>query len=193
LVCVLQVLRKGRIPGTSRGPSVRILGIVFCALLLMMFTPTKWTHHFGVYAGLAGSLAALAAVAVGTAAIRSPRNRALFAAAVLFVLAVTFTGSNGWWYVSSYGVPWWDKAPMIAGRGVSTLFLGLSVLALLVALWLHYRQPYRRSGDSRWGRYASAPLTIAAALMVIFEVASLAKAAVSQFPAYSVAKSNVRS
>ncbi|NEW48431.1 arabinosyltransferase domain-containing protein, partial [Nocardia cyriacigeorgica] len=34
LVCVLQVLRKGRIPGTSRGPSVRILGIVFASLLL---------------------------------------------------------------------------------------------------------------------------------------------------------------
>ncbi|TLG18196.1 arabinosyltransferase [Nocardia cyriacigeorgica] len=193
LVCVLQVLRKGRIPGTSRGPSVRILGIVFASLLLMMWTPTKWTHHFGVYAGLAGSLAALAAVAVGVNGIRSARNRALFAAAVLFLLAITFTGSNGWWYVSSYGVPWWDKAPLVAGKGVSTLFLGLSVLALLVALWLHYRQPYRRAGASRWGRYASAPLTIAAALMVIFEVASLAKAAVSQYPAYSVAKSNVRS
>ncbi|WP_280492592.1 arabinosyltransferase domain-containing protein, partial [Nocardia asiatica] len=144
LVCVLQVLRKGRIPGTSRGPSVRILGIVFASLFLMMFTPTKWTHHFGVYAGLAGSLAALAAVAVGTTGIRSPRNRALFAAAVLFLLAVTFTGSNGWWYVSSYGVPWWDKAPLLAGKGLSTLFLGLSGVALLVAIWQHYREPYRR-------------------------------------------------
>src|SRR5690606_2254519 len=192
LVCVLQVLRKGRIPGTSRGPSVRILGIVFCALLLMMFTPTKWTHHFGVYAGLAGSLAALAAVAVGTNGIRAPRNRALFAAALLFLLAITFTGSNGWWYVSSYGVPWWDKAPLIAGKGFSTLFLGLSVLALLVALWLHYRAPYRSGPPSRSSRYASAPLTVAAALMVLFEIASLTKAAVAQYPAYSIAKSNFR-
>ncbi|WP_040832828.1 arabinosyltransferase domain-containing protein [Nocardia brevicatena] len=218
LVCVLQVLRKGRIPGTSRGPSVRILGIVFASLLLMMFTPTKWTHHFGVYAGLAGSLAALAAVAVGTNGIRAPRNRALFAAAVLFLLAITFTGSNGWWYVSSYGVPWWDKAPMVAGKGFSTLFLGLSGLALLVALWLHYRAgwaaalrlrgdaalppaapahgrgaPYRNGPPSRTARYASAPLTVAAALLVLFEVASLTKAAVGQYPAYSIAKSNLRS
>ncbi|WP_433729770.1 arabinosyltransferase domain-containing protein [Nocardia sp. CA-129566] len=195
LVCVLQVLRKGRIPGTSRGPSVRILGIVFASLLLMMFTPTKWTHHFGVYAGLAGSLAALAAVAVGTNGIRSPRNRALFAAAVLFLLAITFTGSNGWWYVSSYGVPWWDKAPLIAGKGLSTLFLGLSAIALVVAVWLHYREPYREKSDApgRFERYASAPLTIAAALLVLFEVASLAKAAVTQYPAYSIAKSNLQS
>ncbi|MFD0362078.1 arabinosyltransferase domain-containing protein [Nocardia sp. GCM10030253] len=196
LVCVLQVLRKGRIPGTSRGPSVRILGIVFASLLLMMFTPTKWTHHFGVYAGLAGSLAALAAVAVGSEGIRAPRNRALFAAAVLFLLAITFTGSNGWWYVSSYGVPWWDKAPLIAGKGISTLFLVLSGVALVVAVWLHYREPYRRVRDAaptRFDRFASAPLTIAAAVLVLFEVASLAKAAVTQYPAYSIAKSNLES
>ncbi|MEU1547399.1 arabinosyltransferase domain-containing protein [Nocardia sp. NPDC005745] len=196
LVCVLQVLRKGRIPGTSRGPSVRILGIVFASLFLMMFTPTKWTHHFGVYAGLAGSLAALAAVAVGTTGIRSPRNRALFAAAVLFLLAVTFTGSNGWWYVSSYGVPWWDKAPLIAGKGLSTLFLGLSGVALLIAIWLHYREPYRReraTAPRRFDRWASAPLTVAAALLVVFEIASLAKAAATQYPAYSITKSNVES
>ncbi|MBF6372397.1 arabinosyltransferase domain-containing protein [Nocardia farcinica] len=194
LVSVLQVLRKGRIPGTSRGPSVRILGIVFASLLLMMFTPTKWTHHFGVYAGLAGSLAALAAVAVGTAAIRSPRNRALFAAAVLFLLAITFTGSNGWWYVSSYGVPWWDKAPLIAGKGLSTLFLGLTGVALLVAVWFHYREPYRRPRPGNgFDRIASAPLTIAAALLVLFEIASLAKGAVGQYPAYSIAKSNIES
>ncbi|WP_405179070.1 arabinosyltransferase domain-containing protein [Nocardia sp. NBC_01377] len=192
LVCVLQVLRKGRIPGTSRGPSVRILGIVFASLLLMMFTPTKWTHHFGVYAGLAGSLAALAAVAVGTSGIRVPRNRALFAAAVLFLLAITFTGSNGWWYVSSYGVPWWDKAPLIAGKGLSTLFLGLSGLALVWAVWTHYREPYREpAAPRRFGRFASAPLTIAAALLVVFELASLTKAALTQYPAYSIAKSNV--
>ncbi|GAB2650876.1 arabinosyltransferase domain-containing protein [Nocardia goodfellowii] len=192
LVCVLQVLRKGRIPGTSRGPSVRILGIVFASLLLMMFTPTKWTHHFGVYAGLAGSLAALAAVAVGSNGIRSPRNRALFAAAVLFVLAITFTGSNGWWYVSSYGVPWWDKAPLVAGKGISTLFMGLALLALLWAVWEHYRAPYQKSVPTRpFDRFASAPLTIAAALLVLFEVASLAKAAVTQYPAYSIGKSNI--
>lgn len=196
LVCVLQVLRKSRIPGTSRGPSVRILGIVFASLLLMMFTPTKWTHHFGVYAGLAGSLAALAAVAVGTNGIRSPRNRALFTAAVLFLLAITFTGSNGWWYVSSFGVPWWDKAPLFAGKGLSTLFLVLAGIALVVAVWLHFREPYRTerpTSPKRFDRYASAPLTIAAALLVLFEVASLAKAAITQYPAYSIAKSNIES
>ncbi|MBD0322011.1 MAG: arabinosyltransferase [Aldersonia sp.] len=195
-VCVLQVLRKGgRIPGTSRGPSARILGIVFASLVLMMFTPTKWTHHFGVYAGLAGSLGALAAVAVGQAAIRSPRNRTLFAAAVTFVLALCFTSSNGWWYVSSYGIPWFDKPPSIAGKGFSTGFLGLTVLLLLLAAWQHYREPYRRSTGSngRARRLAPAPLTVAAAFVVLFEVLSFVKGAVERGPAYSIASSNFRS
>ncbi|WP_245672729.1 arabinosyltransferase domain-containing protein [Aldersonia kunmingensis] len=196
VVCTLQVLRKGgRIPGTSRGPSARILGIVFASLLLMMLTPTKWTHHFGVYAGLAGSLGALAAVAVSQASIRSPRNRTLFAAAVTFVLAICFTSSNGWWYVSSYGVPWWDKSPSIAGKGLSTAFLGLTLLLLLVAAWQHFREPYRtdRNEPNGWfARWASIPLTIAAAFVVIFEVLSFVKATVSQEPAYSLAAGNVR-
>ena len=195
VVCVWQMLRKGgRIPGTSRGPSARILGIVFASLFLMMFTPTKWTHHFGVYAGLAGSLGALAAVAVGQASLRSPRNRTLFAAAVTFVLAICFTGSNGWWYVSSYGVPWWDKPPSIAGKGFSTVFLALTVALLIVAAVQHYREPYRRPEDAaRIRRWAPAPLTIAAAFVVTFEVLSLVKGAVAQGAAYSIAASNFRS
>ncbi|UGT40360.1 arabinosyltransferase domain-containing protein [Nocardia yamanashiensis] len=194
-VCVMVMLRKnGRIPGTSRGPSARILGIVFMSLFLMMFTPTKWTHHFGVYAGLAGSVAALAAVAVGVNGIRSPRNRTLFTAAVFFLLAITFTGSNGWWYVSSYGVPFYDKAPLVAGKGFSTLFLGLAVLSLLFALWQHYREPYAQATAPRkFDKFATMPLTIAAAVLVLFEVLSLAKAAVTQYPAYSIAKSNIKS
>ncbi|MGV9412314.1 arabinosyltransferase domain-containing protein [Nocardia sp. NPDC003693] len=193
-VCVMVMLRKnGRIPGTSRGPSARVLGIVFMSLFFMMFTPTKWTHHFGVYAGLAGSVAALAAVAVGVNGIRSPRNRTLFTAAVFFLLAMTFTGPNGWWYVSSYGVPWFDKAPLIAGKGFSTLFLGLAILCLLIAAFQHYREPYTTPKPVRgFDKFASMPLTIAAAVLVLFEVASLAKAAVTQYPAYSVAKSNIR-
>ncbi|MGX1804645.1 arabinosyltransferase domain-containing protein [Nocardia sp. NPDC055321] len=193
-VCVMVMLRKnGRIPGTSRGPSARVLGIVFMSLFFMMFTPTKWTHHFGVYAGLAGSVAALAAVAVGVNGIRSPRNRTLFTAAVFFLLAMTFTGPNGWWYVSSYGVPWFDKAPLLAGKGFSTLFLGLAILCLLIAAFQHYREPYTTPKPVRgFDKFASMPLTIAAAVLVLFEVASLAKAAVTQYPAYSVAKSNIR-
>ncbi len=58
-VSVAMMLRRGHIPGTAGGPSRRIIGITIISFLAMMFTPTKWTHHFGVFAGLAGSLGAL--------------------------------------------------------------------------------------------------------------------------------------
>ncbi|WP_424809770.1 arabinosyltransferase domain-containing protein [Rhodococcus sp. 27YEA15] len=199
IFCVMLILRKGRIPGTAIGPSRRILGIVFASLLLMQFTPTKWTHHFGVYAGLAGTVAVLAAVGVSASSMRSKRNRALFAAGILFILALAFTSSNGWWYVSSYGVPWWDKPPSIGGKGFSTVFLGLTVLALVSAAWFHVREPHERmaSEDNATARrrrlLAASPLTIAAAAVVLFEVLSLLKGAVSQYPAYSIGKSNIES
>ncbi|PKV80233.1 EmbC-like arabinotransferase in arabinogalactan biosynthesis [Nocardia fluminea] len=278
-VGIVATLRRGRIPATARGPVTRVLAVVFMALLLMMFTPTKWTHHFGVYGGLAAALAAITAVAL----IRVERSylRTLFAAAVLFLLAVSFTGSNGWWYVSGYGVPWPDRAPTLGGIAVSTVFLAATALTLLTALFQYYRAGIEaptaatardaddrsdsiaddrgtgdngRTGDSSHtsddnrtgdegragvsgpasdngtdgdvagpgssdtsrileranggqiksggdvGRRsrprrrvpAVAPLTVAAAAMVLFEVGSLAVAAVSQYPAYSVGLSNLR-
>lgn len=193
-VSVFVMLRKnGRIPGTAIGPSRRILGIVIGALALMMFTPTKWTHHFGVYAGLAGSVAALAAVSVTAATIRSPRNRTLFTAAVLFLTALAFTGSNGWWYVSSYGIPWFDKPPSIAGKGFSTLFLGLTVLTLIYAAYQHIRMPYAKPPTTKRRRFSPSALTVVAGGVVLFEVLSLVKGAVAQYPAYSIARSNLDS
>ncbi|MFC9766468.1 arabinosyltransferase domain-containing protein [Rhodococcus jostii] len=192
-VTVLVMLRKGgRIPGTAAGPSRRLIGITLAAMGLMMFTPTKWTHHFGIYAGLAGSLAILASVAVSTAVVRSPRNRALFAAAVLFLLAMCFTSTNGWWYVSSYSVPWWDKPVSIAGLGAGTILLGATLVMLLIAAGCYFREPYTRTDSVRRRRlWAIPPLTVAAAAMVLFEVLSMAKGAVAQYPAFSLARSNV--
>ena len=193
-VSIFVMLRKnGRIPGTAIGPSRRILGIIIGALALMMFTPTKWTHHFGVYAGLAGSVAALAAVGVTAATITSPRNRTLFTAAVLFLTALAFTGSNGWWYVSSYGIPWFDKPPSIAGKGFSTLLLGLTLLTLMYAAYQHIRTPFAKSPKPKRRRFSPSALTVVAGGVVLFEILSLLKGATAQYPAYSIARSNINS
>src|SRR5260370_11487403 len=57
-ISVAMALRKGRIPGTAAGPSRRIIGMTIISFLAMMFSPTQWTHHFRVFAGLAGFLCA---------------------------------------------------------------------------------------------------------------------------------------
>ena len=117
------LLRRKRIPGAATGPSWRLLGVVFGTIFFMMFNPTKWTHHFGAYAGIAGSLAALTAVAVSASALRSRRNRTIFLAGLLLVLALSFSGINGYWYVSSYGVPWFDKTVSLGGHQSNTFLL----------------------------------------------------------------------
>ncbi|MEU0498179.1 arabinosyltransferase domain-containing protein [Mycobacterium sp. NPDC006124] len=195
-VSLAMSLRKGRIPGTAAGPARRIIGITIISFLMMMFTPTKWTHHFGVFAGLAGSLGALAAVAVASAAMTSRRNRTIFAAIVLFMTAFSFASVNGWWYVSNFGVPWSNQFPQYK-FGFTTILLGLSVVALLVAAWLHFTgrdaTTDEPSKPRRWSWIARAPLTIVVWALVVFEVMSLTVAMAEQYPAWSVGRSNLES
>ena len=197
-ISVAMSLRKGRIPGTAAGPSRRIIGITIISFLAMMFTPTKWTHHFGVFAGLAGSLGALAAVAVTAGAMRSRRNRTLFAAVVLFLMALSFASVNGWWYVSNFGVPWSNSFPKWH-YGFATMLLGLTVLVLLLAAWFHFVATDNRPlkiGRTRYGArlagLVQSPLAIAAWVLVIFEVVSLTVAMTTQYPAWSVGRSNLQ-
>ncbi|QIS07342.1 arabinosyltransferase [Nocardia brasiliensis] len=193
VACVVTMLRRGgHIPGTAVGPSRRLIGITCAAMVFLMFSPTKWTHQFGVFAGLAGCVAALTAVAISPRVMGPLRNRALFAAAIFFALALTFVGANGYWYVSAWGIPWWDKPPTLAGFGLSSFAAGLSVLALALAAWFHVRPRSQPRAGSVPGRIARVPvLAVVAAAMVLFEVLSFAKAAVAQYPSYSLAQSNL--
>ncbi len=196
-VSVAMTLRKGRIPGTAAGPSRRIIGITIISFIAMMFTPTKWTHHFGVFAGLAGSLGALAAVAVSAAAMRSRRNRTLFAALVLFIVALSFASVNGWWYVSNFGVPWSNAFPKWH-LAFATMGVGLTVLVLLAAAWFHFVNGADGPGHPG-SRPASQPaaitqssLAIAAWVLIFFEVTSLTCAMTGQYPAWTVGRSNLQ-
>ena len=191
-VSVAVMLRRGRIPGTAAGPSRRIVGVAIISLLAMMLTPTKWTHHFGVFAGLAGVLAALAAMAVAPHVVKSRRNRTLFTAVVLFITALSFASVNGWWYVSNFGVPWSNRFPEWR-FGFTTALLGLTILAVLVATWLHFTDDGHGPVIAREhrGRMTGSALAIAAWMLVTFEVGSLTLGMINQYPAWSVGRSNL--
>ena len=204
ITCAAILFRKGRIPGVSVGPARRIVGLAAISIAFMALNPTKWTHHFGAFATIGAALAALATMAVLPAATRSLRNRMLFLAAVFFVLALSFTSTNGWWYISIYGIPWGGSQPTLAGITLSSVFLGLMLLALVAALVLHYREPFVRPtggglADADRGPVARqlrelshAPLGLAAALIVVVIVASMAAAVRNQYPGYSVGLQNLR-
>nr|WP_232542000.1 arabinosyltransferase domain-containing protein [Nocardia bovistercoris] len=194
---MLVLLRRRQVPGIASGPTWRLMGVVIGTIFFMMFNPTKWTHHFGAYAGIAGSLAAVTAVAVSATALRARKNRAIFLAGLLFVLALAFSGINGYWYVSSFGVPWFDKRISLFGYQSNTVMLILFGAALALVAWFTLREQYvppeaspKSARGRRIRRFAAIPLTVVAALMVAVEVLSLAKGAYAQYPAYSLARSN---
>ena len=189
------LLRRGGVPGLASGPAWRLIGTTAVGLLLLTFTPTKWAVQFGAFAGLAGALGAVTAFAFARIGLHSRRNLTLYVTALLFVLAWATSGINGWFYVGNYGVPWYDIQPVIASRPVTSMFLTLSILTGLLAAWYHFRMDYAghtEVKDNRRNRVlASTPLLVVATIMVLGEVASLAKGAVFRYPLYTTAKANL--
>ena len=189
------LLRRGGLPGMVSGPVWRLLGTTAVGLLLLTFTPTKWAVQFGAFAGLAGGLGAVTAFTFSRVGLHSRRNLALYVTALLFVLAWATSGINGWFYVGNYGVPWFDKQPVIAGIPVTGMFLGLAIITGVLAGWLHFRMDYAghtEVANTRRNRVlASTPLLVVATIMVVLEVASMAKGAAARYPAYTTAKANV--
>ena len=190
-VSMFIMLRRKRIPGVARGPAWRLMGVIFATMFCLMFTPTKWVHHFGLFAAVGAAMAALATVLVSPTVLRWSRNRMTVVTAVLFLLALTFATTNGWWYVSSYGVPFNNSMPKIAGISVSAIFLALFVLSALYTAWLHITA--RRHGEGRLTRaLTAAPIPVAAGFMVVVNLASMTAGVIRQYPTFSNGWSNVK-
>ena len=190
-IAMFVMLRRKRIPGVARGPAWRLMGVIFATIFCLMFTPTKWVHHFGLFAAVGAAMAALATVLVSRSVLRWSRNRMAVVTAVLFLLALTFATTNGWWYVSSYGVPFNTSMPRIAGISVAAIFLGLFVLAAIYTGWLHVS--VRRHGEGRLTRaLTAAPIPLAAGLLVVTNLASMTAGMIRQYPTFSNGYSNVK-
>ncbi len=194
---MFRLLRREHPNGIARAPIWRLIAVTLGTMFFIAFTPTKWTHHFGVYAGIAGGLAAAAGAMLSPIILRSRRNRTFFAAAMLAVTGISFAGPNGWWFVGSYGIPWWDRPPVIAGIKLGWLFLALAVVTALVGLWFHFRDDYvdeqtRTAGSPLMRRITFSPLPVLSAFVVLFMVASFAKAAYVQRDSWSWFNSNAR-
>jgi arabinosyltransferase B len=188
---VFIMLRRKRIPGVARGPAWRLMGVIFGTMFFLMFTPTKWVHHFGLFAAVGAAMAALTTVLVSPAVLRWSRNRMAFLAALMFLLALCFSTTNGWWYVSSYGAPFNSAMPRIDGITVSTLFFVLFAITALYAIWLHFAPADH--GEGRLARaLTSAPVPIAAGFMVLVFVATMVAGVVRQYPTYSNGWANLR-
>ncbi|SKH71679.1 arabinosyltransferase B [Mycobacteroides abscessus subsp. massiliense] len=189
-IAMFILLRRKRVPGVARGPAWRVLGVVFGTIFFLMFAPTKWVHHFGLFAALGAAVAALATVLVSPQVLRWSRNRMAVVATVLFVLALSWASAAGWWYVSSFGIPFNSSMPKIAGISVSTIFFALFALAVGYAAWLHFSP---RHADNRITKsITSAPVAWAAGFMVLTSICQLAIGVARQYPSYSNGWANIR-
>ncbi|MEE3064222.1 MAG: arabinosyltransferase domain-containing protein [Actinomycetota bacterium] len=185
------MLRRKRVPGVARGPAWRLMGVIFGTMFFLMFTPTKWVHHFGLFAAVGAAMAALTTVLVSPKVLRWSRNRMAFLAALMFVLALCFATTNGWWYVSSYGVPFNSSMPKVGGISISTIFFALFAITAVYAAWLHFADASH--GEGRLARaLTAAPIPIAAGFMALVFIASMTAGIVRQYPTYSNAWDNLR-
>lgn len=177
--------------GEKTGTAKRMMLIIGLSTFFLMFTPTKWTHHFGIYAGLGAAIAAYGSVVLSRVALQSNRNRSFATAAVLFLLALTLAGWNGWWYVSSYAVPWWDRVPQLKAVEFNSIVLALALVVFVVGVVQSMKGP-KPIDASRWAGVMSAPIAVAAAMIVALSCLTFVKSFISQAPAYSVGMGNVK-
>ncbi len=211
-IVVACILRYGRVPGSAKGPALRLTLVVFGTMFFMMFTPTKWTHHFGVYAGLGAAIAGLAAVGLSYVAVKSPRMRTISIGVFLFLFAFALAGTNGWWYTSSYSVPWWDKTIQLKGIEASTVMMLIAVLVLIGGVIQSFVKDVKvaqaetqhtmgefRSEEaakvaraSRFKGLLASPIALISAIVVLVSMGSMGKAFVDQYPKYSVGLGNIR-
>ncbi|MBA8827477.1 arabinosyltransferase C [Saccharopolyspora lacisalsi] len=201
ITCAVVLLRRGRIRGAALGPSRRLLGVTGMTFVVLMMVPTKWTHHFGIFAAVGGALAALTALATSGSVLRSRRNRAAFFAGLMLILAFAATGLNAWWYVSGWGIPWFNKPPSYHGYEASTFLLIIAGIALAVAFIEHLRTDEHnptvvdvreQEKRSRALRLGTAPLSLICALLVLGELALFGKAIEEQWGSYSLGGDNLQ-
>lgn len=205
IVTVAVMLRRTKIRGVATAPTWRLIGAIGLTLVLFIFTPTKWTIHFGVFAGLAAAVAATATLAISESAARSARNLTVFISGLLFALAAAMAGENAWPYGYTYGISWFDRAPVLAGFPISTIFLVLAVATAAIAVWQHLRLDYVANkglshvtdgpGETRADRrrlfLASSPIAVIACLLMLAEVAVFAKGALTRYPTTTVFSQNL--
>ncbi|MGB3603624.1 MAG: arabinosyltransferase domain-containing protein [Gordonia sp. (in: high G+C Gram-positive bacteria)] len=206
LLVVLVLIRKRSVPGLVTSAVWRLVAVTAGSVAVLAFVPTKATHQMGLFASLAGPLAAVATAFISPHVLRRRCNRTFFAAATFYALAVAFAGRNQWWYVGSYGIPWSDDTPHLAGIGLYWPIFAIAVALTALGVWQYYRDDaaeteqepdgpvtYRREPSGVVDRLPMYSLVIMSAVILAFNMMSFAKAAKSQSDAWTWASSNVAS
>jgi arabinosyltransferase C len=112
--CVAVWRRRWRVPGVHAGAAARFVMLTGLGLAMLTLTPTKWTHHFGGFAGCA-TIMIVALAWVGTRTVRSTAYRSLLLGAVFLAAFLALSGEITWWSASAEAISWGDRPPELGG------------------------------------------------------------------------------
>ncbi|MCS7484787.1 arabinosyltransferase domain-containing protein [Umezawaea endophytica] len=148
-VVLVTSARARRVPVPSR-LSLAGWSTLF-AFLLLWFTPSKWTHHFGSFSGIGSAFLALLLVGSVPLVRELTRDRRMSAPIVLgavvsvsAMMALAFHGANKWPYSWLLGIPNPNDSPGVSVIRFDKPYWGviaIAVVAFLVARKLpHWRK-----------------------------------------------------
>ncbi|SDF42756.1 arabinosyltransferase B [Blastococcus aurantiacus] len=126
---------SGRWPAdVARSVAGRLMGTFTLSLVVLLFTPTKWTMHFGAFVPVGAALLVIAVHSFGRARSTADEPapllpRLIGVCLVLVVSAVCWAGWNRWAFVSNREVTFNDIPPQFLGVQVTAVFLTLAVVA----------------------------------------------------------------
>ncbi|GAY09191.1 arabinosyltransferase domain-containing protein [Pseudonocardia sp. N23] len=188
--------------GLAAGPVRRLVVAFAVSVVCLTATPTKWTQQFGVLAGLGAAVLTVAAVGWTTSALRvRTRGRTLVpvlagTAALAAAGSLVLAGRDLWPYVSGwFPTEWGLHPPALAGRSISSLWLVVGVLAVVVvggvAAWRAAAPgPGRPAARSGAPRLFPAPAWIALGLAVailLVQIGGFTRSAVAHPGSYTLA------
>lgn len=191
---IVILIRRHRINGLATGTSWRLIGIMAGIMIAMMLTPTKWVHHYGVYASFGAALAGLAAALIHPSQIKTPAKRVFYLGVLTFIIAMAFQGSNGWWFISSYKVPWNTMPPQLGGIELKNVFFFLTLIIVTIGLIMHLsdrKHPHNRRPSRLTTTLLAAPIALSLSIILAFEISSIAYATWRERNGFSWLSSNI--
>lgn len=186
------VLRDRRIPGLTKRPMTVLLATFALSFAAMVFTPTKWTHHFGAFAVLGAAVMAIGLQALRSSAAQSSRRAGFAVLLISTALALSLYGQNPWWYLSDLNVPFAERTPAVGPFQLSdtVLIVGLLVGTVLIG-WsaVATGRTHRRAQ----ARILGAGLVVLMVLGVLGELVSFAEVMHTRPGTYSIGAAGVAS
>lgn len=179
LVAILVVLR--RTPRVAAAPTRRLLIASVLYFAALALTPTKYTHHFGVLAGIATLLVAVVVHAIARKALQRSWQLSLACVGLAITVWIGIGAPLRWWFLGGLNVKWSDVSPGVAGIDAADLALCAGLVLAVAGL----------AGAWRWLRTPAWFVPVVAFGVVVVELGTMAYAMVPRAATYTTGAANV--